>query len=153
MRVMSPAMLSGEVYTARDVAHRRLYESLLKGEKAAHRFVAGGFVFTRRRHPHRRKSYRLHRSHHQLPDGFLHAEINRKRPSGNDRQGQPFAGSCRSHQKVQICLFRSDRRDCRFNVSMRQKSKWLPMKTSVPEAIRKLTVRDFPLVVVNDSSC
>ncbi|MDI6741776.1 MAG: fumarate hydratase C-terminal domain-containing protein [Smithella sp.] len=26
-------LLSGEVYTARDVAHRRLYESLLKGEK------------------------------------------------------------------------------------------------------------------------
>ena len=25
--------LSGEIYTARDVAHRRLYESLLKGEK------------------------------------------------------------------------------------------------------------------------
>jgi fumarate hydratase subunit beta len=26
-------LLSGEVYTARDVAHRRLYESLMKGEK------------------------------------------------------------------------------------------------------------------------
>ena len=26
-------LLSGEVYTARDVAHRRLYEALLKGEK------------------------------------------------------------------------------------------------------------------------
>jgi fumarate hydratase subunit beta len=26
-------LLSGEVYTARDVAHRRLYESLIKGEK------------------------------------------------------------------------------------------------------------------------
>ena len=26
-------LLSGEVYTARDVAHRRLYEALIKGEK------------------------------------------------------------------------------------------------------------------------
>ncbi|MEN6433058.1 MAG: fumarate hydratase C-terminal domain-containing protein [Smithella sp.] len=26
-------LLSGEIYTARDVAHRRLYESLLEGEQ------------------------------------------------------------------------------------------------------------------------
>jgi fumarate hydratase subunit beta len=31
-------MLSGEVYTARDVAHPRLYEALLKGEKLPVKF-------------------------------------------------------------------------------------------------------------------
>ena len=90
-------LLSGEIYTARDVAHRRLYESLLKGEKlpidlseavlfyaaptpAPPKKVIGSIGPT--------TSYRM---------DFFTPKLIEAWSSGNDWQGQPFAGSCGSH--------------------------------------------------------
>ena len=77
-------LLSGEVYTARDVAHRRLYEALLKGEKLPINLSQTVLFYAARS---AKKDHRFHRPHDELPDGFFHSEINRKWTSRHDRQG------------------------------------------------------------------
>ncbi len=145
-------MLSGEVYTARDVAHKRLYESLLKGEKLpvdlsqAVLFYAGPSPT-----PPKKvigsigptTSYRMDFFTPKLIENGLRGMI------GKGNRSPEVVEVIKKYNSV---YFGAIGGIAALMSQCVKKVEMVAYEDLGPEAIRKLTVRDFPLVVVNDSS-
>jgi fumarate hydratase subunit beta len=144
-------LLSGEVYTARDVAHRRLYESLLKGEKlpvdlsqtvlfyaaptpAPPKKIIGSIGPT--------TSYRMDFFTPKLIENGLRAMI------GKGNRSPEVVEAIKKNNAV---YFGAIGGIAALMSQCVKKVEMIAYEDLGPEAIRKLTVRDLPLVVINDS--
>lgn len=145
-------MLSGEVYTARDVAHRRLYESLLKGEKLPIDLSQAVLFYAAPTPAPPKKiigsigpttSYRMDFFTPKLIENGLRGMI------GKGNRSPEVVDAIKQHKAVYLGAIGG------IAALMSQCVKKVEMvayEDLGPEAIRKLTVRDFPLFVINDSS-
>ena len=143
-------LLSGEVYTARDVAHRRLYEALLKGEKLPIDLTQAVIFYAAPSPTPPKKvigsigpttSYRMDSFTPKLIEAGLRAMI------GKGNRSSEVVEAIKHHKAVYfgaIGGMAALMSQCVKNVEM------IAYEDLGPEAIRKLTVRDLPLVVIND---
>jgi len=143
-------MLSGEVYTARDVAHRRLYESLLKGKKlpvdlskivlfyaaptpTPPKKVIGSIGPT--------TSYRMDSFTPKLLEAGLKGMI------GKGNRSREVVEAIKKYKSV---YFGAIGGIAALMSQCVKKVEMVAYEDLGPEAIRKLTISDFPLVVIND---
>jgi fumarate hydratase subunit beta len=144
-------LLSGEVYTARDVAHRRLYEAFLKGEKlpidlsqivlfyaaptpAPPKKIIGSIGPT--------TSYRMDFFTPKLIENGLRGMI------GKGNRSPEVVEAIKKYKAVYLGAIGG------IAALMSQcvkKVELIAYEDLGPEAIRRLTVINFPLVVINDS--
>jgi len=145
-------MLSGEVYTARDVAHRRLYESLLKGEKLPIDLSQAVLFYAAPTPTPPKKvigsigpttSYRMDFFTPKLIENGLRGMI------GKGNRSPEVVEAIKKYKSV---YFGAIGGIAALMSQCVKKVEMVAYEDLGPEAIRKLTVRDFPLVVVNDSS-
>lgn len=143
-------LLSGDVYTARDMAHKRLYESLLKGEKLpvdlsqAVLFYAGPSPT-----PPKKvigsigptTSYRMDAFTPKLIEAGLRAMI------GKGNRSSEVVEAIKKHKAV---YFGAVGGIAALMSQCVKKVEMVAYEDLGPEAIRKLTVKDFPLIVIND---
>lgn len=144
-------LLSGEVYTARDVAHRRMYDALVKGEKlpvdlsqtvlfyaaptpAPPKKVIGSIGPT--------TSYRMDFFTPKLIESGLRGMI------GKGNRSSEVVAAIKQHNAV---YFGAIGGIAALMSQCVKKVELIAYEDLGPEAIRKLTVIDFPLVVINDS--
>lgn len=144
-------MLSGEVYTARDAAHRRLYEALLKGEKLPVDLSQAVLFYAAPTPAPPKKiigsigpttSYRMDFFTPKLIKAGLRAMI------GKGNRSLEVIESIKNHKAV---YFGAIGGIAALMSQCVKKVEMIAYEDLGPEAIRKLTVRDFPLVVINDS--
>jgi fumarate hydratase subunit beta len=144
-------MLSGEVYTARDVAHRRLYESLLKGEKLPIDLSQAVLFYAAPTPAPPKKiigsigpttSYRMDFFTPKLIENGLRGMI------GKGNRSPEVVEAIKKYKSV---YFGAIGGIAALMSQCVKKVEMVAYEDLGPEAIRKLTVRDFPLVVVNDS--
>jgi fumarate hydratase subunit beta len=144
-------LLSGEVYTARDVAHRRLYESLLKGEKLPVN-LSETILFYAAPTPTPPKkvigsigpttSYRMDFFTPKLIENGLRGMI------GKGSRSPEVVAALKKYGAVYFGTIGG------IAALMSQRVKKMELiayEDLGPEAIRKLTIVDLPLVVINDS--
>ena len=144
-------LLSGEVYTARDMAHRRLYESLLKGEKLSVD-LSQAVVFYAGPSPTPPKkvigsigpttSYRMDAFTPKLLEAGLRAMIGK---------GNRSSEVIESNKKYKAVYFGAIGGIAALMSQCVKKVEMVAYEDLGPEAIRKLTIVDLPLVVINDS--
>ncbi|MEN6422136.1 MAG: FumA C-terminus/TtdB family hydratase beta subunit, partial [Smithella sp.] len=140
-------LLSGEVFTARDVAHRRLYESLLKGEKLPID-LSRTILFYAAPSPTPPKkvigsigpttSYRMDFFTPKLIENGLRGMI------GKGNRSAEVVNAIKQHKAVYLGAIggiAALMSQCVKKVEM------IAYEDLGPEAIRKLAVTDFPLVV------
>jgi len=143
-------LLSGEIYTARDVAHRRLFESLRRGEKlpvdlsrvvlfyaaptpAPPKRIMGSIGPT--------TSCRMDYFTPTLIEAGLRAMI------GKGNRSPEVVEYIKNHNAV---YFGAVGGIAALLSQCVKKVEIVAYDDLGPEAIRKLTVKDFPLVVIND---
>ena len=143
-------LLSGDVYTARDVAHRRLYEALLKGEKlpvdlsqailfyaaptpAPPKKIVGSIGPT--------TSYRMDFFTPKLIECGLKGMI------GKGNRSPEVVEAIKKHNAV---YFGAIGGIAALMSQCVKKMELIAYEDLGPEAIRKLTIVDLPLVVIND---
>ncbi|MGD0279944.1 MAG: Fe-S-containing hydro-lyase [Smithella sp.] len=143
-------LLSGEIYTARDVAHRRLYESLIKGEKlpvdlsktvlfyaaptpAPPKKIIGSIGPT--------TSYRMDFFTPKLIENGLRGMI------GKGNRSPDVVEAIKQYKAV---YFGAIGGIAALMSRCVKKVELVAYEDLGPEAIRKLIVMDFPLVVIND---
>jgi len=143
-------LLSGEVYTARDVAHKRLYESLLRGEKLPVDLSQTVLFYAAPSPTPPKKiigsigpttSYRMDFFTPKLIENGLRAMI------GKGNRSTEVVETIKNHKAV---YFGAIGGIAALMSQCVQKVEMVAYEDLGPEAIRKLTVRDFPLVVIND---
>ncbi len=144
-------LISGEVYTARDVAHKRLYEALLKGEtlpidlsKAVIFYAApaptppgkviGSIGPT--------TSYRMDFFTPKLIENGLRGMI------GKGNRSEEVVQAIKKHGAV---YFGAIGGIAALTAQCVKRVELVAYEDLGPEAIRKLTVVDLPLVVINDA--
>ena len=144
-------LLSGDIYTARDVAHKRLYESLLKGEKlpvnlsqtvlfyaaptpAPPKKVTGSIGPT--------TSYRMDFFTPKLIESGLRGMI------GKGNRSPEVVAAIKQHNAV---YFGAIGGIAALMSQCVKKMELIAYEDLGPEAIRKLMIVDLPLVVINDS--
>ncbi len=143
-------LLSGEVYTARDVAHRRLYEALLKGEKLPVD-LSHAVIFYAAPTPAPPKkvigsigpttSYRMDFFTPKLIEAGLRVMI------GKGNRSPEVVEAIKKNKAV---YFGAIGGIAALMSQCVKKVELIAYEDLGPEAIRKLTVRDLPLVVIND---
>lgn len=143
-------LLSGEVYTARDVAHRRLYESLLKGEKLPIDLSQTVLFYAAPSPTPPKKvigsigpttSYRMDSFTPKLIENGLRAMI------GKGNRSAEVVDAIKQHKAV---YFGAIGGIAALMSQCVKKVEMIAYEDLGPEAIRKLAVTDFPLVVIND---
>ena len=144
-------LLSGEVYTARDVAHRRLYESLIKGEKLPIN-LSETILFYAAPTPTPQKkvigsigpttSYRMDFFTPKLIENGLRGMI------GKGKRSPEVVESIKLHKAV---YFGAIGGIAALMSQCVKKMEMVAYEDLGPEAIRKLTIVNLPLVVINDS--
>jgi len=144
-------LLSGEVYTARDVAHRRLYDALTKGEvlpidlpreilfyaaptPTPHGKVIGSIGPT--------TSYRMDFFTPKLIENGLKGMI------GKGKRSPDVVAALKKYGAV---YFGAIGGIAALMSQCVKKMELVAYEDLGPEAIRKLTIVDLPLVVINDS--
>lgn len=143
-------LLSGEVYTARDVAHRRLYESLLKGEKLPVDLEKATIFYAAPSPTPPGKvigsigpttSYRM--------DAFTPALIEHglKGMIGKGSRSPEVVQAIQRHKAV---YFGAIGGIAALTASCVTKVEMAAYEDLGPEAIRKLYLANLPLVVIND---
>ena len=145
-------LLSGEVYTARDVAHRRLYEALGKGEKLPID-LRGTVIFYAAPTPTPTgkiigsigptTSYRMDAFTPKLLENGLKGMIGK----GN-RSTEVVAAI----QKYKAIYFGAIGGIAALTAKCVIKAELVAYEDLGPEAIRKLTIVDMPVIVINDSA-
>lgn len=144
-------LLSGEIYTARDVAHRRLYEALEKGEKLPIDLAAATIFYAAPSPtpPGRvigsigpTTSYRMDFFTPRLIEAGLKGMIGKGNRSPEvvtaiKKYGAVYFGAIGGIAALTA--------QCAKNVEL------VAYKDLGPEAIRKITMENMPLIVVNDS--
>ena len=145
-------LLSGIIYTARDVAHRRLYDSLLKGEKlpidlsqavlfyaaptpAPPKKVIGSIGPT--------TSYRMDYFTPKLIENGLRAMI------GKGNRSPEVIEAIKNHKAV---YFGAIGGIAALMSQCVKKVEIIAYEDLGPEAIRKLTVIKLPVIVINDTA-
>jgi fumarate hydratase subunit beta len=151
LRAGDMVLLSGEIYTARDVAHRRLYESLLKGEKlpvdlsqvvlfyaaptpAPPKKIIGSIGPT--------TSYRMDFFTPKLIENGLRGMI------GKGMRSLDVVAALKKYSAV---YFGAIGGIAALMSQCVKKMELIAYEDLGPEAIRKLTIVDLPLVIINDS--
>ena len=145
-------LLSGEVYTARDVAHRRLYEALTKGEKLPID-LHGNVIFYAAPTPTPpgkiigsigpTTSYRMDAFTPKLLENGLKGMIGK----GN-RSPEVVAAI----QKYKAVYFGAIGGIAALTAKCVIKAEIVAYEDLGPEAIRKLTIVDMPVIVINDTA-
>ena len=143
-------LLSGEVYTARDVAHRRLYDALTKGE-ALPIDLSNAVLFYAAPTPTRPSkvigsigpttSYRMDFFTPKLIENGLKAMI------GKGSRSPEVIEAVKKHNAV---YFGAIGGIAALMSQCVKKMEIIAYEDLGPEAIRKLTIVDLPLVVIND---
>jgi fumarate hydratase subunit beta len=143
-------LLSGEVYTARDVAHRRMYEALGKGEKLPID-LQGTVIFYAAPTPTPpgkiigsigpTTSYRMDAFTPKLLENGLKGMIGK----GN-RSTEVVAAI----QKNKTIYFGAIGGIASLTAKCVTKAQIVAYEDLGPEAIRKLTIVDMPVIVIND---
>jgi len=144
-------LLSGEIYTARDVAHRRLCEALARGEKLPFD-LAHAVIFYAAPTPTPPKaaigsigpttSYRMDSYTPQLITAGLRAMI------GKGKRSTAVVSAIKKHRAV---YFGAIGGIAALTAQCVKKAELVAYEELGPEAIRRLYVEDFPLIVVNDA--
>ena len=144
-------LLSGEVYTARDVAHRRLYEALLKGEKLPINLSEAVLFYAAPSPAPPKKiigsigpttSYRMDFFTPKLIENGLRGMI------GKGNRSPEVVEAIKQHKAV---YFGAIGGIAALMSQCVKKVEMIAYEDLGPEAIRKLTVMNLPLVVINDS--
>jgi fumarate hydratase subunit beta len=144
-------LLSGEVYTARDVAHRRLYESLIKGEKLPVDLSETVLFYAAPTPTPPKKvigsigpttSYRMDAFTPKLLEAGLRAMI------GKGNRSPEVVEAIKKHNAV---YFGAIGGIAALMSRCVKKMELIAYEDLGPEAIRKLTIVDLPLIVINDS--
>ncbi|MGA2780588.1 MAG: Fe-S-containing hydro-lyase [Smithella sp.] len=144
-------LLSGEVYTARDVAHRRLYESLLKGEKLPVNLSEVVLFYAAPTPTPPKKvvgsigpttSYRMDFFTPKLIENGLKGMI------GKGNRSPEVVAALKKYGSV---YFGAIGGIAALMSQCVKKMELVAYEDLGPEAIRKLTIVDLPLVVINDS--
>jgi fumarate hydratase subunit beta len=144
-------LLSGEVYTARDVAHRRLYEALLKGEKLPIDLSQAVIFYAAPTPTSPGKiigsigpttSYRMDFFTPKLIENGLRGMI------GKGMRSREVIEAIKQHKSV---YFGAIGGIAALMSQCVKKMELVAYEDLGPEAIRKLTIVDLPLVVINDS--
>lgn len=143
-------LLSGEVYTARDAAHWRLYETLIKGEQLPID-LSQAVIFYAAPSPTPPKkvigsigpttSYRMDFFSPKLIESGLRGMIGK---------GNRSPEVVEAIKKYKAIYFGAIGGIAALMSQCVKKVEMIAYEDLGPEAIRKLTVIDFPLVVVND---
>ena len=151
LRTGDMVLISGDVYTARDVAHRRMYEALLKGEKLPID-LQGTAIFYAAPTPTPpgkvigsigpTTSYRM--------DAFT-PKLIEKGLKGMIGKGSRSPEVIAALQKYGAVYFGAIGGIAALSAQCVQKVELIAYEDLGPEAIRKLTIIDFPVVVINDS--
>lgn len=143
-------LLSGEIYTARDVAHRRLYESLLKGEKLPVDLSKTVLFYAAPTPTPPKKvigsigpttSYRMDFFTPKLIEAGLRAMI------GKGNRAPEVVQAIQNYKAV---YFGAIGGIAALMSQCVKKAELIAYEDLGPEAIRKLTVSDLPLVIIND---
>jgi fumarate hydratase subunit beta len=144
-------LLSGEVYTARDVAHRRLYESLIKGEKLPINLSETVLFYAAPTPTPPGKvigsigpttSYRMDFFTPKLIENGLRGMI------GKGMRSPDVVAALKKYGAV---YFGAIGGIAALMSQCVKKMELVAYEDLGPEAIRKLTIVDLPLVVINDS--
>ena len=145
-------LLSGEVYTARDVAHRRLYEALLKGEKLPID-LRGAVIFYAAPTPTPPRkiigsigpttSYRMDAFTPKLLEQGLKGMI------GKGNRSPEVVAAIKNHGAV---YFGAIGGIAALTAKCVKRVELIAYEDLGPEAIRKLTIIDMPVIVINDTA-
>jgi fumarate hydratase subunit beta len=151
LRTGDMILLSGEVYTARDVAHRRLYEALMKGE-ALPIDLSKAVIFYAAPTPTPpgkiigsigpTTSYRMDFFTPKLIENGLKGMIGK----GN-RSPEVIAAL----KECGAVYFGAIGGIAALSARCVKKAELIAYEDLGPEAIRKLTIVDFPAIVINDA--
>ena len=143
-------LLSGEVYTARDVAHRRLYDALVKNEKIPIDLLNSVLFYAAPTPTPPKKvigsigpttSYRMDFFTPKLIENGLRGMI------GKGNRSPEVVESIKLHKAV---YFGAIGGIAALMSQCVKKMELIAYDDLGPEAIRKLTIVDLPLVVIND---
>jgi fumarate hydratase subunit beta len=144
-------LLSGEVYTARDVAHRRLYEALIKGEKLPIDLTQTVLFYAAPSPAPPKKiigsigpttSYRMDFFTPKLIENGLRGMI------GKGNRSPEVVDAIKKHKAV---YFGAIGGIAALMSQCVKKVEMIAYEDLGPEAIRKLTVINLPLIVINDT--
>jgi fumarate hydratase subunit beta len=144
-------LLSGEVYTARDVAHRRLYDALAKGEALPIDLTKAVLFYAAPTPTSPGKvigsigpttSYRMDFFTSKLIENGLKGMI------GKGMRSPEVIEAIKQHKAV---YFGAIGGIAALMSQCIKKMELVAYEDLEPEAIRKLTIVDLPLVVINDS--
>ncbi len=124
-------LLSGEVYTARDVAHRRLYEALNKGDKLPFDL---------------KKAVIFYAAPAPTPPGKMIGSVG---PTTSYRM-DAFTPKLIEHGLKGMVGKGNRSPEAALSSQCVKKAELVAYEDLGPEAIRKLTVVDFPVIVIND---
>jgi len=151
LRTGDMVLISGEVYTARDVAHRRLYEALMKDE-ALPIDLSKSVIFYAAPTPTPpgkvigsigpTTSYRMDFFTPKLIENGLLGMIGK-----GSRSPEVVAAL----QKYGAVYFGAVGGIAALSAQCVKKAELIAYEDLGPEAIRKLTIVDFPAVVINDA--
>jgi hydro-lyases, Fe-S type, tartrate/fumarate subfamily, beta region len=145
-------LLSGEVYTARDVAHRRLYEALMKGEKLPIDLQGTVIFYAAPTPTPPRKiigsigpttSYRMDAFTPKLLENGLKGMI------GKGNRSPEVVEAIKQYRAI---YFGAIGGIAALTAQCVKKVELIAYEDLGPEAIRRLTVRDMPLIVINDTA-
>lgn len=145
-------LLSGEVYTARDVAHRRLHDALQKGEKLPIELYSTVIFYAAPTPTPPGKiigsigpttSYRMDAFTPKLLENGLKGMIGK----GN-RSPEVIAAI----QKYKAVYFGTIGGIAALTAKCVTKAEIVAYEDLGPEAIRKLTIVDMPVTVINDTA-
>lgn len=151
LRAGDMVLLSGEVYTARDVAHRRLYEALNKGEKLPIDLKTAVIFYAAPAPTPPGKiigsigpttSYRMDFFSPKLIENGLKGMI------GKGNRSPEVIDAIKKHGAV---YFGAIGGIAALSSQCVKKAELFAYEDLGPEAIRKLTVVDFPVIVINDT--
>ncbi len=143
-------LLSGEVYTARDVAHRRLYEALNKGDKLPFDLKKAVIFYAAPAPTPPGKiigsigpttSYRMDAFTPKLIEHGLKGMV------GKGNRSPEVISAIKKHGAV---YFGAIGGIAALSSQCVKKAELVAYEDLGPEAIRKLTVVDFPVIVIND---
>ncbi len=144
-------LLNGEVYTARDVAHRRLYEALNKGEKLPIDLKTAVIFYAAPAPTPPGKvigsigpttSYRMDFFTPKLIENGLRGMI------GKGNRSEEVIQAIKKYKAV---YFGAIGGIAALTAQCIKKVELIAYEDLGPEAIRKLTIVDFPAIVINDA--